>query len=93
MVGDPGQLPPIGRGRVFADLIKWLASENPDSLGRLKRNLRQLINRIEGNGSAIMALSELFIVDDEDKEEGATDTATRPEDPETSQPDGDTDNP
>jgi hypothetical protein len=32
LVGDPGQLPPIGRGRVFADLIKWLASENPDSL-------------------------------------------------------------
>jgi hypothetical protein len=45
----------------------------------LKRNLRQLINRIEGNGSAIMALSELFIVDDEDKDGGGTDTATRPD--------------
>ena len=78
LVGDPGQLPPIGRGRVFADLIKWLASEHPDNLGRLKRNLRQLLNKIEGNGSAIMALSELFIVDDDDKAEGGTDTRPDP---------------
>jgi hypothetical protein len=35
------------------------------------------LNKVEGNGSAIMALSELFIVDDEDKSEGETDAATR----------------
>ena len=79
LVGDAGQLPPIGRGRVFADMIKWLAAEHPDNLGRLKRNLRQLLNKIEGQGSAIMALSELFIVDDEDKAEGSVDAATRAE--------------
>ena len=46
LVGDPGQLPPIGRGRVFADVIKWMSSEHPDNLGRLERNLRQLLNKV-----------------------------------------------
>lgn len=77
LVGDPGQLPPIGRGRVFADVIKWLLVEYPENLGRLKRNLRQLLNKVEGQGSAIMALSELFIVNDEDKSEGGSDDSTR----------------
>ena len=77
LVGDPGQLPPIGRGRVFADVIKWLASEYPDNLGRLQSNLRLLLNKIEGQGSAIMKLSELFVVDDEDKSKGGKDAATR----------------
>lgn len=79
LVGDPGQLPPIGRGRVFADIIKWLSAEYPSNLGRLKRNLRQLLNRVRGDGSAIMALSELFIVNDEDKSEKGSDDATRPD--------------
>ena len=77
LVGDPGQLPPIGRGRVFADMIKWLASEYPGNLGRLQSNLRLLLNKIEGKGSAIMTLSELFAVDDEDKSKNGKDAATR----------------
>ena len=77
LVGDAGQLPPIGRGRLFADVIKWLASEYPANLGRLKSNLRLLLNRIEGRGSAIMTLSELFVDDDEDKSTAGTDAATR----------------
>ena len=77
LVGDAGQLPPIGRGRVFADVINWLASEYPANLGRLQSNLRLLLNKIEGKGSAIMTLSELFVVDDEDKSEGGKDAATR----------------
>ncbi len=78
LVGDPGQLPPIGRGRLFADIIKWSASENPANLGRLQSNLRLLLNRIEKRGSAIMTLSELFVVDDEDKSgDDTTDAATR----------------
>ena len=76
LVGDAGQLPPIGRGRLFADVIKWLASEYPANLGRLQSNLRLLLNRIEGGGSAIMTLAELFVVDDEDKSAGGTDAAT-----------------
>ena len=54
-------------------------SRAPNSLGRLKRNLRQLLNKVQGEGTSIVALSELFIVDDEDKSDGVTDTSTRPD--------------
>jgi ATP-dependent exoDNAse (exonuclease V) alpha subunit len=77
LVGDPGQLPPIGRGRVFADVIKWMSAAHPTNLGRLKRNLRQLLNKVHGEGTAIVALSELFIVDDEDKSTVGVDNSTR----------------
>lgn len=33
MVGDPNQLPPIGTGKVFADLIDWLQGEMPEHVG------------------------------------------------------------
>ena len=79
LVGDPGQLPPIGRGRVFADVIKWMSAAHPANLGRLKRNLRQLLNQVRGEGAAIVALSELFIVDDMDKTTDSTDSSTRPD--------------
>ena len=62
---------------MFADLIKWLASEYPGHLGRLQKNLRLLLNKIEGKGSAIMTLSELFVVDDEDMSKVEKDAATR----------------
>ena len=77
LVGDPGQLPPIGRGRVFADLIKWMSTAHPDNLGRLERNLRQLLNRVNDEGTSIVALSELFIVDDDDKSVTDADSSTR----------------
>ena len=79
LVGDASQLPPIGRGRVFADVIAWLRAEHANSLGRLERNLRQLRNKAEGEGTAIVALSELFIIDDEDKTDGGIDASTRPD--------------
>lgn len=77
LVGDPGQLSPIGRGRVFADVIKWLKKDRPDSLGILERNLRQLRNKVEDQGAAIVTLSSLFIVDDENKNIDHQDSATR----------------
>jgi hypothetical protein len=76
LVGDPGQLPPIGRGRVFADIIKWLGKKRPEHLGRLRRNLRQCLNEVHGEGTAIVALSELFLVDDEDKTVDGQNAAT-----------------
>jgi exodeoxyribonuclease V alpha subunit len=79
LVGDAGQLPPIGRGRVFSDVIKWIASDHPESLGRLKRNLRQLLNKVLGEGTAIVALSELFLIDDDDKTKDSIDLSTRPD--------------
>ncbi|RLC07799.1 MAG: hypothetical protein DRH43_11170, partial [Deltaproteobacteria bacterium] len=35
LVGDPNQLPPIGPGRPFADIIEWLQKEYPDCIAPL----------------------------------------------------------
>lgn len=61
LVGDPNQLPPIGRGRVFADTIQWLSEKRPENVVRLGRNLRQMENEVEENGTAILRLADLFI--------------------------------
>lgn len=63
LVGDPNQLPPIGRGKVFADAIDWLKSEEEDSssVGVLTENIRQLVNTAEGNGTGILDLANVFI--------------------------------
>ena len=61
LVGDPNQLPPIGRGRVFADTIQWLAEKQPGSIARLEINLRQLGNVVEGKGTAMLRLADLFV--------------------------------
>jgi exodeoxyribonuclease V alpha subunit len=46
LVGDPSQLPPIGRGRIFADTIDWLRSLG--AVGELSINVRQMENRAFG---------------------------------------------
>lgn len=61
LVGDPNQLPPIGRGRVFADVIHWLGEDQPESLATLQNNLRQMLNRLEGNGNGILDLASLYL--------------------------------
>lgn len=76
-VGDPNQLPPIGYGKVFADLINWLPEENK---GVLRENLRQRENKLEGRGTGILDLASLFIqtdFSDEDLKETATEKAKR----------------
>lgn len=78
LVGDAGQLPPIGRGRVFADLLRWVGP-NHEGLGRLTTNLRQMLNRVKGDGTAIVRTAELFIVQDGDAGDGAQDAPTRPD--------------
>ena len=35
LVGDPNQLPPIGPGRPFADIIEWLQEKHTDCIGPL----------------------------------------------------------
>ena len=60
-VGDPNQLPPIGRGRVFADIIDWLEANSPESVAVLGTNIRQMENRICNCGTGILDLAELFI--------------------------------
>lgn len=61
IVGDPNQLPPIGRGKVFADLIDWLREHHPDNVGELTVNLRQMGNRLEGAGTGILDLASLYV--------------------------------
>src|SRR5260370_15175750 len=53
-VGDPNQLPPIGRGRVFADMIDWLQGCSPESVGFMETNIRQMESRLKGGGTGIL---------------------------------------
>lgn len=59
-VGDPNQLPPIGTGKVFADLIDWLRSEMPEHVGEMKTNMRQRSNELTGQGTGILGLASLY---------------------------------
>jgi hypothetical protein len=58
LVGDPSQLPPIGRGRVFADTIDWLRPEG--AVGELTVNVRQMENRALGRGTALLQLADAY---------------------------------
>ena len=66
LVGDPNQLPPIGRGRVFADTIAWLSDREPRCIAKLEHNLRQLENEVARKGTAILRLANLFIAQSAD---------------------------
>lgn len=70
LIGDPNQLPPIGRGRVFADTIEWLNHEFPDNVGKLTDNIRQLVNTVEGNGQGILDLADVFIQEHQKTKDG-----------------------
>lgn len=61
LVGDPAQLPPIGVGKVFADVVGYTRKEYPEHLAELKDNLRQMLNRVEGNGNGILDFAQCFI--------------------------------
>lgn len=61
LVGDPNQLPPIGLGRAFADIIDWLNDERPESVVTLQTNIRQMENRLDGKGTGILDLAELYV--------------------------------
>lgn len=60
-VGDPNQLPPIGRGKVFADVIAYIEKLQPESLGKLIVNFRQMGNLLSGTGTGIIDLADLYI--------------------------------
>lgn len=60
-VGDPNQLPPIGTGKVFADILDWLEKIHPDNVGLLKTNVRQMANRLEGKGTGILDLASIYL--------------------------------
>jgi exodeoxyribonuclease V alpha subunit len=60
-IGDPNQLPPIGRGKVFADIIDWLQKNQPECVGVLETNIRQMENRLNDKGTGILDLASLYI--------------------------------
>jgi len=60
-VGDPNQLPPIGMGKVFADLVDWVREACPGNLGVLQSNVRQMENRITAQGTGISELASLYL--------------------------------
>lgn len=61
LVGDPNQLPPIGQGRVFADIIDWFVQDQPESIGVLENNIRQMENRLTDKGTGILDLASLYV--------------------------------
>lgn len=83
LVGDPNQLPPIGTGRVFADIVDYCRKSAPESISELTINLRQLENHVEGKGTGIIDLATLYrqtdLADekDEDKEAAAEELLQR----------------
>ena len=40
LIGDPNQLPPIGPGRPFADILVWLKREHPECVATLSTSMR-----------------------------------------------------
>jgi AAA domain-containing protein/UvrD-like helicase family protein len=68
LVGDPRQLPPIGAGRPFADLIVWLRSEGEDvpRFPRVKRGYVELteLRRQKGRTRADLMLAAWFSGDE-----------------------------
>jgi exodeoxyribonuclease V alpha subunit len=68
LVGDPNQLPAIGLGKVFSDVINWLEDEHK---GILIENLRQKENEVEGRGTGILQLANLFVQERDLSAEGS----------------------
>lgn len=60
-VGDPNQLPPIGIGKTYADVLDWLRVELPEHIGELKTNIRQIYNRLTGKGTGILDLANIYL--------------------------------
>jgi len=71
LVGDPNQLPPIGRGKVFSDIIEWIKAEHkaihpncqspPECLAVLTENIRQISNKANDAGNGILELAGILI--------------------------------
>ncbi len=58
LVGDPNQLPPIGPGRPFVDIVTWLRETYPDCIATLRTTMR---TAEDGNTSSVaLAFAESY---------------------------------
>lgn len=64
LVGDPNQLPPIGPGRPFADIIQWLQDEHPECIAHLNVCMRTDKTRVSKNDSTALALADGYRTSD-----------------------------
>ncbi|MGK3998919.1 AAA family ATPase [Sorangium sp. So ce1024] len=65
LVGDPNQLPPIGPGRPFVDIIGWVRKEHPDCLAKLSTCMRVDDSTASGTpASAALSLAEGYRSDE-----------------------------
>lgn len=63
-VGDPNQLPPIGRGKVFSDIINYIQREYPENFSKLDVNVRQMENKVLSKDTGILDLAEIYLQDE-----------------------------
>ncbi|MFQ5421275.1 MAG: ATP-dependent RecD-like DNA helicase, partial [Anaerolineae bacterium] len=59
LVGDPNQLPPIGPGRPFVDIVNWLRANHPQCVAELRTTMRTADDAETGPGQSIgLALAD-----------------------------------
>jgi RecD/TraA family predicted helicase len=73
-VGDPNQLPPIGKGKVFADTIEFIKAIDEEAYGHLRDNMRQMENRIDNLGTGIIDLASIYVQQNGNTFESKSDT-------------------
>jgi len=57
LVGDPNQLPPIGPGRPFVDIVAWLKENKPSCIADLKTTMRVVQEEGKSSDSSALALA------------------------------------
>jgi exodeoxyribonuclease V alpha subunit len=63
LVGDPNQLPPIGPGRPFVDIIEWLQDHHPESLASLNVIMRRVEEEDSPTSSMALELASGYRAD------------------------------
>ena len=61
-------MPPIGRGKLFVEIIEWLEKNGGSSIGKLSENIRQRVNALTNKGTAILDVAQLYIRGNSDEE-------------------------
>lgn len=60
LVGDPNQLPPIGPGRPFIDIIEWLQDNHPECIAHLSICMRTIEDSVTDEESVALTLADSY---------------------------------